>query len=281
MITIGLTTWSEHPGLINGDSRKVRLTEYVGHFPVVEIDTSFYGIPTVETVKKWQAQVPENFQFILKANQVMTHHDDAKEPVDELTRMAAFRDFGKMVTPLVQAKQLKTVLFQFPPFFTRTVANFQWLETIRREMADLPVAVEFRSPTWYQDGMTDDVIAYLKSLQMTHVITDEPHNLSGGVPFVPKVADNRLALMRFHGQNQAGWLDKSKDWRGKRTLYHYNDEELTHFAEEVQKLEQQAEEVCVIFNNNAGGDAAPNALALKDKLNIEWHGLGPQQMDLF
>ena len=68
MITIGLTTFSEHPSLIDGAKRKVRLTEYSGHFPVVELDTPFYAIPKVEVVTNWQKQVPKNFQFILKAN---------------------------------------------------------------------------------------------------------------------------------------------------------------------------------------------------------------------
>ncbi len=95
MITIGLTTWTEHPGLIGGETRKVRLTEYAGFFPLVEVDTSFYGIPSSSTIEKWQSEVPENFQFILKANQLMTRHDEGKEEVDELTRMQAFRDFKK------------------------------------------------------------------------------------------------------------------------------------------------------------------------------------------
>lgn len=281
MITIGLTTWTEHPGLIGGETRKVRLTEYAGFFPLVEVDTSFYGIPSSSTIEKWQSEVPENFQFILKANQLMTRHDEGKEEVDELTRMQVFRDFKKVIRPLVKAGQLKTILFQFPPFFIRSVVNFQWLERIRREMGDLPIAVEFRSPTWYQPAVVDDLMAYLTSINMTHVIADEPHNLSNGVPFVPTVTTPKLALLRLHGQNQAGWLDKSKDWRGKRTLYHYSDEELAKFAEVVKTLADQAEEVCVIFNNNAGRDAAPNALTLKSQLNLEWHGLGPQQLDLF
>ncbi|CAI2566584.1 hypothetical protein AKUH3B203J_02740 [Apilactobacillus kunkeei] len=45
MITLGVTTWSEHPALINGEDRPVKLNEYAAHFPVVEVDNPFYGIP--------------------------------------------------------------------------------------------------------------------------------------------------------------------------------------------------------------------------------------------
>ncbi len=83
MITIGLTTFSDHPALIDGVKRKVRLTEYSAHFPVVELDTPFYAIPKSTVIENWQHQVPKNFQFILKANRVMTMHDQgSSEPVE-------------------------------------------------------------------------------------------------------------------------------------------------------------------------------------------------------
>lgn len=281
MITIGLTTWKEHPALIQNVQRDVTLPEYAAVLPVVELDTPFYGIPRASTVVNWQKQVPEQFQFILKANKLMTKHDYGKEEVGDDERQQAFTEYRRMVRPLVNAHQLKTVLFQFPPFFQRTTENLQWLFEIRDQMADLPIAVEFRNPSWYDPALTDDLMRYLAGLNMTHVIVDEPHRLNDGVPFVTKVADNRLALMRLHGRNEQGWFNQGKDWRGVRTLYKYSDEELASFATAVSELSTQVQEVCVIFNNNSGGDAAPNALALRDLLHLSWQGLGPQQMSLF
>ncbi len=65
MITIGLTTWKEHPALIQNVQRDVT-PEYAAVLPVVELDTPFYGIPRASTVANWQKEVPEKFQFILE-----------------------------------------------------------------------------------------------------------------------------------------------------------------------------------------------------------------------
>ncbi|WP_125582531.1 DUF72 domain-containing protein [Levilactobacillus cerevisiae] len=281
MITIGLTTWTEHPALIGGETRPVTLSEYTGHFPVVELDTPFYGIPRESTIEKWQAAVPEGFQYILKANQVMTRHD-RDETLAETDRNLAFDQFRAAIQPLVQHRQLLTVLFQFPPFFNRTTANIEYLRQVRVLMGNLPVAVEFRSPSWFATpGMAADVMAYLKSLRFTNVVTDEPHNLNDGIPLDTTVTTPELAVVRLHGQNAAGWFNHGENWRKTRTLYRYSEDELQKVATLVHQLNRQAKNVCVIFNNNAGRDAAPNAQRLQEILNLHWQNLAPQQLDLF
>jgi len=282
LITIGLTTFSDHPSLIDGAKRKVRLTEYSGYFPVVELDTPFYAIPKVSVVENWQKQVPDNFQFILKANRVMTMHDQgSSDPVDNEHRFVEFNNYKRAVAPLLQTGQLKAILFQFPPYFTRSIATIQYLRLISNLMAGYPIAVEFRNSTWYGEEITQDVAGYLQELGMTMVAVDEPHTTNAGVPFEPVVTNEDLALLRLHGRNVKGWTEHSADWRGKRTLYRYSEEELQEFRKVVMELDKQTKEVCVIFNNNSGGDAADNALQLKKMLGIDFGGLSPVQMDLF
>ncbi|UIF29257.1 DUF72 domain-containing protein [Levilactobacillus brevis] len=282
MITIGLTTWKEHPALIGGENRPVTLNEYAGSLPLVELDTPFYGIPRQSTVANWQAAVPEGFQYILKANQVMTQHDQRQEPATTTERVTAFDQFKVAVAPLVDHHQLRTVLFQFPPYFNRTTANIQYLRDVRVQMGQLPVAVEFRSPSWFDDaGMTADVMAYLNSLQLTNVTTDEPHNLNNGIPLVETVTTPELAVVRLHGRNTEGWFNQGANWRKTRTLYKYSEDELQAIAALVRRLAAQAKDVCVIFNNNSGKDAAPNALRLQAILGLHWDNLAPQQLDLF
>ncbi|MGN1292562.1 DUF72 domain-containing protein [Levilactobacillus brevis] len=281
MITIGLTTWKEHPALIGGEERPVTLTEYAGRLPVVELDTPFYGIPRQSTVANWQAAVPDGFQYILKANQVMTRHD-RQHPLDEAGITAAFDQFIMAIQPMVTAGKLMTVLFQFPPFFNRTMANIQYLRDVRLKMGKLPVAVEFRSPSWFETpGMTADVMAYLQSLKLTNVTTDEPHNLNDGIPLVETVTTPELAVVRLHGRNAQGWFNQGTDWRKTRTLYRYSEAELQDIAALVKRVAQHAQQVCVIFNNNSAKDAAPNALRLQEILGLHWQNLAPQQLDLF
>lgn len=281
MITIGLTTWTEHPALIGGEDRPVTLTEYAGRLPVVELDTPFYGIPKDTTIAKWQAQVPEGFQFILKANQVMTGHDrQVTSPTPDLA--SVFAAYRQAVAPLEKKGQLLTILFQFPPFFSRTTANIQYLREIRTWMGTLPIAVEFRNPSWFvTPGLTADVMAYLKSLNMTNVTTDEPHHLNDGIPLNETVTTPHLAVFRLHGQNAQGWFNQGASWRKTRTLYRYREDELQALATRVRRVAAQAQNVCVIFNNNSGRDAAPNALRLQAILGLEWTNLAPQQLDLF
>lgn len=281
MITIGLTTWKEHPALIGGEERPVTLTEYAGRLPVVELDTPFYGIPRQSTVANWQAAVPDGFQYILKANQVMTRHD-RQHPLEEAGITAAFDQFIMAIQPMVTAGKLMTVLFQFPPFFNRTTANIQYLRDVRLKMGKLPVAVEFRSPSWFETpGMTSDVMAYLQSLKLTNVTTDEPHNLNDGIPLVETVTTPELAVVRLHGRNAQGWFNQGTDWRKTRTLYRYSEAELQDIAALVKRVAQHAQQVCVIFNNNSAKDAAPNALRLQKILGLHWQNLAPQQLDLF
>lgn len=281
MITIGLVTFSDHPSLINGEDRQVKLAEYTGHFPIVELDTPFYGIPRESTILNWQQSVPDNFQFILKANKLMTLHDlSSKDHVDEDTRISAFKHYRKVVEPLVDSHQLASVLFQFSPSFKRSVESFDYLRKVRQLMGKLPITIEFRNASWYGPEISQSVVDYLKELKMSLVIVDEPHANNQGVPFEMSVSNPDFVMLRLHGRNQAGWNDHV-DWRKKRTLYRYSTEELTEIAQMVLALNQQAKKVAVIFNNNAGKDAADNAIELKKILGIEFDDLSPMQLDLF
>lgn len=286
MITIGLTTWSDHPSLIK-QQRPVQLTEYAAFFPVVEIDNPFYGLPTKATIANWQSQVPDKFQFILKANREMTKHpadDKLAPPVTDAKRREIFNRYRQMVTPLIKRHQLKTVLFQFPPFFNATTENIEYLQQVRALLPDLPIAVEFRNQTWFDDAIFKVTRNFLQELAMTLVIVDEPQQGANSAPLKLAVTNHNLVMFRLHGQNTKGWANPDKSWRKTRTLYRYDEAELQQFSELITQVKSRAEEVCVIFNNNSGGDAADNALQLQDMLGIKFTGLSqwpPQQLNLF
>ena len=72
-----------------------------------------------------------------------------------------------------------------------------------------------------------------------------------------------------------------QEWRDVRYLYNYNENELKDLANKVQILEQKAEKVYVVFNNNSGGHAAQNAKTYQNILDIEYTGLAPQQLKFF
>lgn len=280
-VTMGLTTWSEHPALIHDEPRPVTLNEYAQHFPTVEIDTFFYALPQVTTIQNWLTQVPSTFQFIVKANQKMTLHERNQErgALEQL-----FNQYRKTVAPLVASGQLKTILFQFPPYFAATVKDFDYLRLVRTWMGKLPVAIEFRNQTWYKSGVIDSVVDFCRELNFTLVAADEPHDLPTSVPFYLAVTTPKLVMLRLHGRNHQGWANQGKEWRKTRTLYRYSQLELSEFQTAINNLHSQVQELTIIFNNNSGKDAAPNALQLQKMLGVHFTGLAPkspEQLDLF
>ena len=276
-----MTTWTEHPVLIHNEQRPVTLNEYAQHFPMVEVDTFFYALPQVTTIQNWLAQVPPAFQFIIKANQKMTLHQRNQER-GELERV--FQQYRRKIAPLIATGQLKTILFQFPPYFDATVRDFSYLRLIRAWLGNLPIAVEFRNQTWYKAGILDSVLAFCRELNFTLVAADEPHDTPTSVPFVLATTNSDLVMLRLHGRNRKGWDNQGKEWRKTRTLYRYSSEELDFFKQQIETLQPQPKELCVVFNNNSAKDAAPNALSLQKMMNINFSGLAPkspEQLDLF
>lgn len=278
MITIGLTGWSDHP-LIQRSANK-KLIEYAGHFPVVELDTSFYAIPKNETIMSWIEKTPDIFQFLPKAYGVMTLHKPYHE---EFTTMdEAFEAYLDAFQPMFEQKKIKAFLFQFPPYFDCVKKHVNYLRYVKRKMKELPVAVEFRHPSWFSETNKERTLAFLIDQGWTNVVVDQPQTPNNSVPQVPEVTAPSLSVMRLHGRNYEGWLGENvTDWRAERTLYQYSEDELRGFADLVKQLESDADEVCVIFNNNSGGHAAQNAKELQDLLGLDFSGLAPKQLDLF
>lgn len=280
-ITMGMTTWTEHPVLIHNEQRPVTLNEYAQHFPTVEVDTFFYALPQMSTIQNWLAAVPEDFTFIIKAHQGMTLH---RRHQDKGELATLFEQYRRTIAPLVAAGQLKTVLFQFPPHFDASVADIEYLKLVRTWMGQLPVAVELRNSSWYQPGVVDSLISYCRDLKFTLVAADEPHDTVTSVPFKLVTTNPDLVLLRLHGRNKEGWANQDKSWRKTRTLYRYSEKELAAFAQAIRALNPTPKEICVVFNNNSAKDAAPNALQLQKMMGIHFSGLAPrspEQLDLF
>lgn len=279
MIQIGLTGWSDHPMILTNPKNK--LADYATHFPIVELDSSFYAIPSEDRIIQWIIQTPDAFQFIPKAYGPLTQHArraDESTPLKQL-----FQIFQQRFKPMLESGKICSFLFQFPPYFTCVKENVAYLRKIRALMGVVPIAVEFRHPSWFSPNMRDETLKFLKKYAFIHVVVDQPQTPHNSVPFVPEVTESKQAFLRLHGRNYEGWLGEndSKDWRKFRTLYNYSQKELHSLKDITLTLAQEAENVAVIFNNNSGGHAAPNAKEFQQLLGIDYEGLGPRQLDLF
>lgn len=278
MIMLGLTGWSDHPLIIQDASRK--LEEYSGHFPFVELDSSFYAIPPEKNILSWLEKTPSVFQFIPKAYGAMTQHKEWVPEFPSLEKM--FAVYKQTFNPMVARGKVKAFLFQFPPYFDCTKENVAYLRKVRTLMEQLPVAIEFRHQSWMNETYRERTLDFLKEHQFIHVVVDQPQTPSNSVPCVPEATNDLLTLYRLHGRNYEGWLGEDvKDWRAERTLHDYSEKELGEIKQNTLDLEKQSREVAVIFNNNSGGHAAKNAKELQEMLDIDFEGLAPRQLGLF
>jgi uncharacterized protein YecE (DUF72 family) len=132
-----------------------RLLAYYGeHLPTVEINVSFYRMPTEGMLEAWKAQTPSHFLFALKAHRRITHEKRLRG-VDEDVRWLYER-----VTLL--GARLGPVLFQLPPSLRQ---DLPLLESFLAGLPPLPyVAVEFRHATWHQDATYDLLRRYRAAL---------------------------------------------------------------------------------------------------------------------
>jgi uncharacterized protein YecE (DUF72 family) len=216
-----------------------KLRYYSGLFPIVEINVTFYRLPPVGVVASWVRRTPRGFRFAAKFPQTITHEQRLIGSEEELGR------FLDVLRPLREDGRFVAALLQLPPslpFERETVRAFY--EMLPR---DLPVAVEFREPSWLADASFD----LLREFGFAYVVVDEPLlpvRLEVTAPF---------SYVRWHGHGTGIWYD-----------YRYRPEELVAWAPRVRQLAERAENVYGFFNNHFRGDAAANARSLAELLEL-------------
>jgi len=124
---------------------KDMLKTYARKLPAVEINNTFYRLPTPSLLGSWAEQVPGNFRFVLKASRRITHIKRLKECEEETEYL--FR------TARTLGKRLGAILFQLPPFFRKDVPRLE--EFIRLIPEDSRAAFEFRHESWFDRDLYD------------------------------------------------------------------------------------------------------------------------------
>ncbi|WJH35962.1 DUF72 domain-containing protein [Paenibacillus sp. CC-CFT747] len=284
MIRIGLTGWGDHDDLYpDAEARRHKLSAYAKHFSVVEVDSSFYAVQSLRNYTKWVDETPPGFGFLLKAYQGMTGHLRGPNPFENRDEM--FRAFRESIQPVVEAGKLTAVLFQYPPWFDCTRENVGLLRLTKELMHGLPVALEFRHQSWFEGEMRERTLDFMRREGWIHSVCDEPQAGPGSIPTVLAATHPELTVVRFHGRNAAGWNQGgSPNWREVRYLYRYSRDELEEWKDKLLQLEQECAGLCVVFNNNSGGDAAANAKQMMELLGMEVPDPArdqPEQLDLF
>jgi uncharacterized protein YecE (DUF72 family) len=276
-ILIGTASWTDKTLVACGrfypkqaKSAEAKLRYYATQFPIVEVDSSYYGMPTPANAQLWAQRTPEDFVFNVKAFRLFTGHQtspivlhkDIQQALGpDVPKMLYYKDlppeivgelwrrFSEGLEPLRQAGKLGAVHFQFAPWLLRNREGRAHVEECVRRMEGHLLSVEFRNKTWFEGANADKTLTFEKELGVVHTIVDGPQGFANCVPCVWEVTHPELALVRLHGRNQETWNIKAAA-ASSRFNYQYSKDELAALEPEILKVARKARKVHVLFNTN-------------------------------
>lgn len=256
-----------------------RLRHYSAHFSAVEIDATYYAIPSASHAQRWVERTPSDFVFDVKAFAALTHHpvESARlsadlrgilDPTQEHTLLApsaqspefvraCAKAFCDGIRPLHSARKLGSILLQFPPWMHATRDTARWIEQTRALLSDMPVSVEFRHHSWTDPSRLERVLSWLRALDCTWVCVDAPQGFSNSTALIPRVTTPAKAILRLHGRRRETWARRASVL--ERFDYLYAEDELRPLVGAAKTLADQAETLHVVFNNCREDFAVANA----------------------
>jgi uncharacterized protein YecE (DUF72 family) len=258
-----------------------RLRFYASRFPIVEVDSTYYGLPTdTRNAALWVERTPPEFVFDVKAFRLLTHHPtppetlpkDMREALGDLAREKrnlyyrdippqirgdVWRRFADALLPLDSAGKLGIVLFQFPPWFLPGRDSSAYILEAQERLPQYRVAVEFRNNRWLSDRNRERTIDFMRGHNIPLVCVDEPQGFPSSVPPLPE-ATAEIAVVRFHGRNREMW-ERRGATTSERFDYLYSEDELKEWVSPVERLAAATREVHVLMNNCVRDKAVVNA----------------------
>jgi uncharacterized protein YecE (DUF72 family) len=169
------------------------------------------------------------------------------------------------MTPLTDAGKLSSYLLQLTPGFDPRRNELEELLPLIEGLRPLPVAIEFRRRSWASPKRFESVLEFLSANDAVFVCVDSPPGEHVPIfPPIDAVTSDRLAYMRCHGRNTEGYL--SGRTVAERFDYDYSADELAEIASRAEQLAEEAEQVHVMFNNNARELAPKAGRGLRERL---------------
>lgn len=204
---------------------------YARYFDTVEINNSFYRLPTATTFDNWREASPPNFCFAVKASRFITHMKKLKDP------KSSSEKFFHVANRL--GKRLGPILFQLPPRWKLNVERFD--EFLRALPGEHRYVFEFRDETWFAPEIYQLLRKY-KAAFCIHDFADMK---------VPQEITAKFTYIRFHGPTSAKYFGS------------YSDRDLRAWANRIKQWRSELSSIYIYFNNDPEGAAIRNALTLK------------------
>ncbi|HLH53243.1 MAG TPA: DUF72 domain-containing protein [Verrucomicrobiae bacterium] len=208
---------------------------YASCFPTVEINLTFYRLPTLKMVQNWRDRAPSGFVYAIKGSRFITHMKKL------LNVREALREFFRCLDPL--RRRVSVVLWQLPPFLSIDIPRLESFLKLLPKAYDH--AVEFRHPSW----LTRDVFAVLRQHRAAHV------SVSSLAMPVDLTVTSDLVYIRFHGL-EAG------------AAHDYSQAELEPWATHIRKQARAGKTVYAYFNNDVNARAPSNARTMMNLVGL-------------
>lgn len=218
---------------------------YARHFQAIEINGSYYRIPSLAQMKSLDTRTPPDMAISIKAFHSFTHGSLDTGEID------AFRS---ALDPIADSGKLHALLFQFPFAFHQTPESWDRITRINQAFSAYRRVIEFRHESW----IDADVFARLHTMDLSFCAVDGP-----SLPKLPGIVSNltnRLGYIRFHGRNARQWWEHEKAW--ERYDYLYSERELSVWKTRIERMADDADSILVFFNNHYRGQAVQNARML-------------------
>ena len=188
------------------------LQHYAQRLPAVEINNTFYRLPTTSVLSSWCEQVPANFRFAIKAPRRITHIKRLKEAQEETAYL--------LRTLKTLGTRLGVILFQLPPYFRKDLACLQAFVDLLPDQT--PAAFEFRARSWFDDSVFE--LLRLRDFALCVADTDEVQD-----PAVVATASwgyLRLRRSRYEDAKLLGWLKqiRAQPWKHAYVFFKHEDE---------------------------------------------------------
>jgi uncharacterized protein YecE (DUF72 family) len=254
------------------------LAYYAEHFDTVEVNSTFYRMPSAATSASWLGRTPPSFAFAVKLYQKFTHPDmylARGGSADWTVTTGDLDEFRAGVDPIARAGRLLAVLIQFPSSFHASPDAVAYVDWLTRALADYALAVELRHRSWSDQPAATR--AALAAANASWVRIDEP-KFEGSIVQDLAVSDDEpdLVYVRLHGRNAAEWWQHED--RDDRYDYLYTPDELRPFAKAAREASASGRRVAMYLNNHFSAKAVANAAVLRHQLGDLVPGDYPREM---
>src|SRR5918996_1899308 len=297
-VRIGTASWTDPtmtaPGVFyppDASTAEDRLRFYADQFPIVEVDATYYALPSRRMGEAWLERTPPDFTFDIKAHALMTGQPsevkrlpkDLREelPAEILDRKRVYaRDLPKEIEdeiwarfldgiePLRSSGKLGAVFLQYPRWFFPSNESRDEIVKARERLGDTPFAVELRHGSWLNDKNRERTVRFFEKYEIPFVMVDAPPGTRSSLPPMTVVTSPKLAVVRFHGRRTETW-----EMQGipvvERFRYLYDDSELGEWVPRIRDAANQVPEVHVLMNNCYANYGTTNAREIADLLAAE------------